>query len=278
MISLHLGPPGSLWIRWSKRLQARLYLHPLFANSSIPMEILRSSSTKLRGCGRVITKGAWELINFCRRVLDSAVSYFPDEEVFECRFILGTIVLLQNPLSLTNLSRLLDLTPRHIAGLLTGLHSVLAIPREDQTAVVRIIHASFRDFLTNEKRCLDTRLLVQPTLQHEKIVLCLLKHMTEGLQRETFGDENLATQHGKKCIDASLAYACRHWVDHLEHVSQDRSEHDQLVAALDNFTRFYWFMAAQPLESGGATENAIHRATIWLSVCILYLSCLAYIS
>jgi hypothetical protein len=179
-------------------------------------------------------------------VLKSAMADILDMDVGDWHFVLGTIILLQNPLSLTDISRLLGFTRAHVAGLLMGLHSVLAMPPiDDNHGVVHTIHASFHDFLTDEKRCLDTKMVVRPTIHHGDLGLCLFKHMMQGLRRNICGTDGFKfnrevvdlADRRKKCIDGSLAYACCHWADHLVHTPQDGCQTDQLVAALDDFAK-----------------------------------------
>lgn len=217
-----------------------------------------------------------------RKVFESAIAHFSDKEVSECRFILGTIILLQNPLSLSDLSRLLYLKPGHVTGLLRGFHSVLAIPRKDKdrARVVRIIHTSFHDFLISERRCLDARLLVHPALQHGDIALLLLRRLTDGQQSDLLDtsqlDPDQATETSKNemkvPIDKSLSYACRFWADHLESAS---SGNDQLVTTLEKFLRnglAYWLETLKIL--GGFKLQVIvttfQKSKHWYSVCFTY--------
>ncbi|KAJ5370787.1 uncharacterized protein N7496_006879 [Penicillium cataractarum] len=66
--------------------------------------------------------------------------------VEEYQRILGTIVILERPLSITTLSKLGDLPERLIGLRLKLLHSILNVP-EDTSLPVRLFHLSFRDFL-----------------------------------------------------------------------------------------------------------------------------------
>ncbi|KAF5264886.1 hypothetical protein FOXYS1_4317 [Fusarium oxysporum] len=63
------------------------------------------------------------------------------------RLIVGTIVTLANPLSMRALALLLDIHVSNVATRLSALHSVLDIP-DALDAPVRLLHLSFRDYLT----------------------------------------------------------------------------------------------------------------------------------
>lgn len=68
------------------------------------------------------------------------------------RKIVGSLVLLDYPLSIDSLSRLLQIPKRNIRNMLNLLHSVLDVPGLDKpTAPVKTLHLSFRDFLTDPK-------------------------------------------------------------------------------------------------------------------------------
>ncbi len=62
------------------------------------------------------------------------------------RNIVGSIVVLETPLSVISLTALLDLQKEDVRCRLDSLHSVLSIPT-DERLPVRLLHLSFRDFL-----------------------------------------------------------------------------------------------------------------------------------
>lgn len=215
-------------------------------------------------------------------VLDTAMANLSDKNQCHYHSILGTIILLQSPLSLPNLSQLLGLTTAHVAGLLTGLHSVLIIPsHDDKDGVVRTIHASFRDFLTNPKRCLSPRSLVRPSLQHRDISFRLFEGMMESLKRNiceidlfTFNrDVEDLTDRTERFIGGSLAYSCRYWADHLVCASRDEVDIDRLVATVDTFVRtklLYWIETISLLGCMEITVSALQKVRDWYSVCFSY--------
>ncbi|KAM0420376.1 hypothetical protein ACHAPT_011795 [Fusarium lateritium] len=69
----------------------------------------------------------------------------------EFRTIVGTIVLLEEPLSASALSRLLDVSEDTVHVRLDMLHSVLNVPRSAHSPV-RLLHLSFRDFLLDPEK------------------------------------------------------------------------------------------------------------------------------
>jgi hypothetical protein len=67
------------------------------------------------------------------------------------RELAGSIVLLESPLSIVSLSRLLQIPQRQVQLRLKGLHSVLSIPSKEDVPV-RLLHLSFREFLVDPQK------------------------------------------------------------------------------------------------------------------------------
>jgi hypothetical protein len=140
--------------------------------------------------------------------------------VEEFQQVVGSIVILESPLSVISLSKLLKLPARLIQLRLKPLHSVLKIPT-DRTLPVRLFHLSFRDFLLDSETRGKTLLSVDEKAAHYKLTIqCLLmcqslrKNIcelpTDGTYRAEI-DSLAVDQH----IPSELQYSCRYWVYHL---------------------------------------------------------------
>jgi type II secretory pathway predicted ATPase ExeA len=143
----------------------------------------------------------------------------PTEVLKEFQDIIGTIILLATPLSITSLARLLHLPAEDITEFLDPLHSVLNIPTHSG-APVRILHLSFRDFLVNTTSIFH----VDEKETHQKIVLHCLRIMDTGLKQNICGLSSYGTQRTNidnevinEHLSADLQYSCRYWVYHFEH-------------------------------------------------------------
>ena len=68
----------------------------------------------------------------------------------EFRNIVGSIVVLETPLSITSLATLPDFSKEDVRCTLDSLHSVLSISA-DERLPVRLLHLSFRDFLLDSQ-------------------------------------------------------------------------------------------------------------------------------
>jgi len=225
-------------------------------------------------------EGRLGIDNLYRDVLEAAIKQFDDAQTLEnCCSIVGTVILLQTPLSSKDLGQLLGLKPQYIQNLLSDMHSLLIVP-EDIHDTIRTFHASFHDFLTNKKRSLP-RMFIQPTSQHRAITLCLLKHMVECMERnmcsldrfklnsETDDLAHLTETH----FPGSLRYSCRYWADHLVCVSTADSGVEELVEALDKFActkLLFWIEVLSLLGTLGTAVTALDKARNWHDVCLLY--------
>ncbi|TDL19688.1 hypothetical protein BD410DRAFT_773626 [Rickenella mellea] len=152
---------------------------------------------------------------------------FPDISlslVTRLKKVLGSIVLLQDPLSPHSLARLLNLQPNTVRQTLLHLHSMIIVPDND-SQVIQLIHPSFFDFITNSTRCSDLIFFVDTLTQHTMMTFTCLETM-KCLKRDMCGIANsnvlnkeisdlpmLIATH----IPSHLRYACRHWAFHLSH-------------------------------------------------------------
>ena len=72
-----------------------------------------------------------------------------EELVKEFQKIVGVIILLATPLSVSALAQLLEMPEDDISNRLDSFHSVLSVPA-DSKLPVRILHLSFRDYLVGQ--------------------------------------------------------------------------------------------------------------------------------
>ena len=145
------------------------------------------------------------------------------------KLFLGTIVLLQDPLSPRDLERLLNmnvekinLSPSSVRSTLVHLHSVIIVPENDDQ-LIRLLHPSFFDFLTNRERCLNPKLVMDIDMQHTFLAHACLIAM-KSLKRNMCKIDSPTTLNSKvdnlparikQYISPHIQYACQHWVSHL---------------------------------------------------------------
>jgi hypothetical protein len=142
--------------------------------------------------------------------------------------VVGSIVVLQSPLSSASLARLLQVPQEEIQCRLDSLHSVLSVP-DNKDAPVRLLHLSFREFLVNPLKQGKSPFWVDEKRIHQNLTSRCLELMSRssGLRQDICGLSRPGVLRGEideQAIATSLLpdvqYACRYWVDHLKQSGQ----------------------------------------------------------
>ncbi|KAK3379285.1 vegetative incompatibility protein HET-E-1 [Lasiosphaeria ovina] len=145
------------------------------------------------------------------------------------REVVGTIVLLADPLPIPSLAQLLGRPQMDVDSGLRGMHSVLDIS-DDPLAPVKLLHLSFRDFLVDYKNRDANPFWIDEQDTHERLAGRCLKLLSTGdnLKRNVCGLRLPGTPRSeidRQTIDTALPpeiqYACRYWVHHWK-VSKQR--------------------------------------------------------
>lgn len=167
--------------------------------------------------------------------------------VQEFEQVVGAIVILESPLSVISLSRLIGLPRRLISLRLSPLHSVLSVP-DDETLPVRLFHLSFRDFLLDSETREKTPFWINKKKMHSSLATrCLL--ICDNLRKNICGLRSDGTQRGDidpqtidHCLPPELQYSCRYWAYHLMHcIDSPNVMHDALSFLQRHF--LHWMEA-----------------------------------
>ncbi|KAJ3494094.1 hypothetical protein NLG97_g4300 [Lecanicillium saksenae] len=138
----------------------------------------------------------------------------------EFRNIVGPIAILATPLSVSTLSKLLDISKDVIIGRLALLHSVLSVPSSIETPV-RLLHLSFRDFLIDDDE-LNAPFRVHERETHEILVnhclrvLDALKQDICALDKPGIPRSEIPIERINTCLPLDVQYACLYLPYHLE--------------------------------------------------------------
>ena len=133
--------------------------------------------------------------------------------------VVGSIVSLFSPLSVSSLAKLLHEWPDRIELTLDNLLSILNVTN----TAISLIHPSFRDFLLDRKRCDDNNFWVDSAEAHLALTKNSLMLMAASLNRDICDlqspgilIEEIDPERVRECIPTELGYACTYWVRHLE--------------------------------------------------------------
>lgn len=138
----------------------------------------------------------------------------------EFRTIVGTIIILANPLSIIALSHLVGISKEIIANRLETLHSVLNVSTSLHIPI-RLLHLSFRDFLLDPETRDKTPLWIDEKQAHAKAaehclrLLDSLKSDTCDLKHPGIRSANIPRAKVDACLSKEIQYACLHWVEHV---------------------------------------------------------------
>ncbi|KAJ0421287.1 hypothetical protein BJY00DRAFT_282468 [Aspergillus carlsbadensis] len=175
--------------------------------------------------------------------------------------IVGAIVLLLEPLSASQLARLLKVRPGEVYLQLDCLHSVLQTPHDDSP--IRLLHLSFRDFLTESTTHADFR--IDEKKRHLSLANQCLERMGElpGLTQDICGLNSpgvlaaeIAPEVVGKNVPGDLRYACLYWVNHLVEADGVICDRDKVHQFLKKYF-LHWIEALSLLES-------LHKATSYI--------------
>jgi hypothetical protein len=185
-------------------------------------------------------------------VLNQLLAEHEDKEIWLSNFkrLVGSVVLLESPLSAASLARLLQVPINSLRSRLDPLHSVLSIPN-DKHSPVRLLHLSFREFLVEPRKTNHHPFWVDRRKTDETLLFRCLDLMSGsgGLRRNicnlrnpgTFCsevDEELLTI----SLPTELRYACRYWVHHVEQ-SENHIEDGDVVHSFLRVHLLHWVEA-----------------------------------
>jgi hypothetical protein len=269
-----LNPSGSLPRDWAKPSDIKLLVnksHPLFivaftickilSLSDIPQEDLRQILSQTDDHGN--STGLESVYLF---VLRRAVATINGESTTRTlalfRMIVGSLVLLYNPLSATSLSKLLGTSIREVTASILPLRSVLNVPETadgtpDPLGAIKLFHVAFRDFLVDpnlgdddksERFWIDEaqvhkwlrdhclRLLGEDTLVANVCRIKVLRTRRAAVSQAVIAGN----------LPEEVAYACSYWVQHtVQHaeMSEEYLEDDGDVQRFLKVHLLHWIEA-----------------------------------
>ena len=168
----------------------------------------------------------------------------------EFQEVVGSIVVLESPLSIPSLAHLLNIPKEDISCKLDLLHSVLDIP-VDEDMPVRLLHLSFRDFLLDTKKRGKSPFWVDEKETQKRLASkCLqllssprgLKENMCNLTRPGTLRNEINYEAISNALSLEVRYACRYWVHHLVKSGGRIRDKDLVDAFLQN-NFLYWLEA-----------------------------------
>jgi hypothetical protein len=209
-------------------------------------------------------------------ILDNMASMEEDRtwiyEMFQR--VVGAIVILQQPQTLTALSALLNVEEVDVDYLLRLLKAVLDI-NEHAKEPIRTFHQSFPDYVTDRDRCKDTNFCISTSDHHAQMAYRCLQIMNMQLKYDicSIGDPSLLNAEVaglESLVEASMSvelqYACRYWITHMSFVTR---ADNKVMQQLETFCRthlLYWLEALSVLGHLRVAAEGLPPILAWLKV------------
>ncbi|CAG7955472.1 unnamed protein product [Penicillium salamii] len=203
-----------------------------------------------------------------------------DDLIREFHEVVGSIVMLETPLSIASLSSLLGIPERQIQLRLNSLHSVLRVPN-DESLPVQIFHLSFRDFLLDPATQTKTPLWIEKSAAHHRLATRCLWVLSQQLQRnicklpdEGFRRKDIESEYVNDYISPEMQYACRYWAFHLTQCMDSKNSIDTALSFFEK-SFLHWVEVMCLLGHVSEVLGIINllQTTCASSVCILILPC-----
>lgn len=186
--------------------------------------------------------------------------------------VVGSIILLRDPLPLDALARFVEYDDYEVSAELSYLHSVI-IPPATSSDVSRIYHPSFRDFLTMPSRCSDARfrIITVPTHERRHTLRCF-ELMSNTLKQDIagIGDASLLNveveefeRRVENAIVLEVRYACRFWTAHLSFAEHGDSAVAEALKEFSMRSMLWWFEAMSLIGSIPMAAGCILEARRW---------------
>ena len=195
--------------------------------------------------------------------------------------VLGAIVTVRDPLSAPTLGILLGLQSSSrippgeiVRDRLRKLHSVVVVPIP-QDGLLRIIHPSFVDFITDRSRCPSDRFYVDKEQHHthlaKQCLICMQQYLKRdicevGLKPRINRDIPDLGERLTKYVPDSLRYACRFWAEHLKRSNSENEELHSLFSAVISAHLLHWFEVLSFLDLFDGSLSSLRMAQDWVQV------------
>lgn len=185
------------------------------------------------------------------------------------RAIVGTLLVVRNPLSLAALNKLLSIggqrPPSHA---ISRLGCVLY-----SNAIIRILHPSFADFLSNQIRCQCDTWFIDMTSHNLRVARFCLDRMDSYLRYNVCNLELSTT--ADTTLPEDVAYVCDFWVEHICIIEDAASIADRLETFLFKHL-MHWFEAMSILKRSRKTIDLMRRLRGWHAVRQRLFSCWSF--
>ncbi|EMD35807.1 hypothetical protein CERSUDRAFT_96032 [Gelatoporia subvermispora B] len=226
--------------------------------------------------GEINTSGISTLDALYLTVLDNAYteSDMEDPNVSRrVRAVLASIVVLQDRFSLDVLTHLFNIPEANAIDTLRELQSVIYFDESGPYAgKIRPLHLTFREFISDNKRCKNNSFFVDARLHHRDVALACLQivngsvhtNMCDLPDSALFKDDIPDLQ---SCVHVNIAqhvqYACKYWAIHLSNADASK----EVLGTLHTFCEDKLLVWLEALSLMNSLDMAVQAFTISRAWC-----------
>jgi len=169
-------------------------------------------------------------------VVGNQIVHVDDYLAVQFRKIVGSIIIMFDVMASKEIAKLLHL--RTISTTLVSLRSVLNVP-DNEGQPVRIFHPSFRDFLLDPQRCLDSRFSVDSQETHITLFrncIALLAELRQdlcNLREPSVSVDDIPEHIIQQYIPPHIRYASRYWFQHFQQGNPIQEDMDRILKFLE---------------------------------------------
>ena len=194
-----------------------------------------------------------------------------EEVLQQFRLIVGSIVILEDPLPVYSLARILDQPKENLFVRLDLLHSVLSIPLSTKLPL-RLLHLSFRDFLLDPEKSEWNPFWIDERKAHYTMASNCLR-MLKGLKQDicdlkapgtlcsSVPQETISTY-----LPPEMQYSCLYWVTHLQQADARISDADEVYHFLTCHL-LHWMEALSLIGRASEIRRLIRILQSLVEVC-----------
>ncbi|UKZ94148.1 uncharacterized protein TrAFT101_009032 [Trichoderma asperellum] len=173
--------------------------------------------------------------------------------------IIGSVITLASPLSSLALSQILNVSKRIIDNQLDLLHSVLRVPSSPESPI-RLLHISFRDFLTDPDKEGRSPFWIDEKQAHARMAINCLNVMGKHLKCCICGIRDLGMPRSEiqpakieACLPPEAQYACLYWTYHLRKAEKYINANEKIY----NFLICHFLHWIEALSLMGRTHESL---------------------
>ncbi|KAL4260025.1 hypothetical protein AB1N83_008711 [Pleurotus pulmonarius] len=172
--------------------------------------------------------------------------------------IVGTIVVVKNPMTTQTIDKLLDLkhsSQRFLSEFASVIHQADNKP-------IRFFHKSFSDFITNVGRCTNPTYFIDVSHHEHRVAVNCIARMEEVFKRPLqFTPKTVL----KPNYDEAVTYSCSYWIHHVIAVAED-SERREMASKAYSFMKvhiLHWLEATSILKKSRSTPSILEQLYQW---------------